>query len=66
MIVFFPLIFLQSSLLFVPRKANSNNEVVVLRSPATPERIRMACMDELVLTNIVEPKEDEKGWVIGV
>ena len=48
----------------INRKANGNNEVVVLRSPATSERIRMACMDELVLTNIVEPKEDEKGWVV--
>ena len=48
------------------RKASGKNEVVILRSPATPERIRMACMDEIVISNIVEPKEKEKGWVVAV
>ncbi|PKC10690.1 putative xanthine dehydrogenase [Rhizophagus irregularis] len=68
-----PPLFLGSSVFFAirdaikfARKTNGNNETVVLRSPATPERIRMACMDEIVISNIVEPKENEKGWVIGV
>ncbi|CAG8618143.1 10822_t:CDS:10 [Funneliformis mosseae] len=66
-----PPLFLGSSVFFAirdaiksVRKANDNNEVVVLRSPATSERIRMACMDELVVTNLIEQKKDEKGWII--
>ncbi|GES98695.1 xanthine dehydrogenase [Rhizophagus clarus] len=68
-----PPLFLGSSVFFAirdaikfARKANGNNETVVLRSPATPERIRMTCMDEIVISNIVEPKKNEKGWVIDV
>ncbi|CAG8591425.1 12826_t:CDS:2, partial [Cetraspora pellucida] len=48
------------------RKCNNNNTVVVLRSPATPERIRIACDDEIVRNCKVEKKDGELPWVIRV
>ncbi|CAH1763525.1 16119_t:CDS:10 [Entrophospora sp. SA101] len=46
------------------RKANDNHKVVVLQSPATPEKIRLACMDKLTKAATVEPKDGEKEWII--
>ncbi|CAG8690713.1 14446_t:CDS:2, partial [Dentiscutata heterogama] len=44
------------------RKCNNNNTPVVLRLPATPERIRIACDDEIVRKCKVEKKDDEVPW----
>ncbi|KAF0505922.1 xanthine dehydrogenase [Gigaspora margarita] len=46
------------------RKCNNNNAPVVLRLPATPERIRIACDDEIVRKCKVEKKDGEFPWVI--
>ncbi|CAG8659138.1 915_t:CDS:10, partial [Gigaspora rosea] len=46
------------------RKCNNNNAPVVLRLPATPERIRIACDDEIVRKCKVEKKDGEVPWVI--
>ncbi|CAG8702776.1 1810_t:CDS:10, partial [Gigaspora rosea] len=46
------------------RKCNNNNTLVVLRLPATPERIRIACDDKIVKKCKVEKKDGEVSWVI--
>ncbi|CAG8498876.1 3654_t:CDS:10 [Ambispora gerdemannii] len=43
-------------------QANSINEIVTLSSPATPERIRMACIDHISKAALVSRKEGEKPW----
>ncbi|CAG8500087.1 2263_t:CDS:10 [Ambispora leptoticha] len=45
-------------------QANSINEIVRLSSPATPERIRMACIDHISKAAFVSRKEDEKPWIL--
>src|SRR5271155_5327271 len=39
-------------------------EVLELHSPATPERIRLGCEDEIVRRCIVKPKEGEKSFFV--
>ncbi|RIB14474.1 xanthine dehydrogenase [Gigaspora rosea] len=46
------------------RKYNNISAPVVLRLPATPERIRIACDDEIVRRCRVEKKDGEVPWVI--
>ncbi|CAG8551090.1 15786_t:CDS:10 [Acaulospora morrowiae] len=68
-----PPLFLGSSVFFAirnaikyARHANNNYESFALRSPATPERIRLACEDEIVKGAHVEKKKEEKDWILGV
>lgn len=46
------------------RKDAGVEEVLELFSPATPERIRLACEDEIVQRCIVKPKEGEKSFFV--
>jgi xanthine dehydrogenase/oxidase len=46
------------------RKDNDVAEVLELYSPATPERIRLACEDDIVKRCIVKPKEGEKNFFV--
>jgi xanthine dehydrogenase/oxidase len=46
------------------RKDNDVAEVLELYSPATPERIRLACEDDIVKRCIVKPKEGEKSFFV--
>lgn len=46
------------------RREHGCEDLLVLRSPATPERIRLACADEIVKRAWVGPEEGEKGWFI--
>lgn len=48
------------------RKQWSNDEVISLRSPATPERIRIMCADPILKRAHVEPKEGEKSFFIQI
>ena len=48
------------------RKEHGCDEVLTLVSPATPERIRLSCADDIVKRSYVEPKEGEKGWFIQI
>ncbi|CAG8846407.1 23927_t:CDS:2, partial [Racocetra persica] len=61
-----PPLFLGSSVFFAirdaiksARQSNNNEAIVVLSSPATPERIRLACDDEIVRNCKVERKDGE-------
>ncbi|CZR53194.1 probable xanthine dehydrogenase [Phialocephala subalpina] len=40
--------------------------LLVLESPATPERIRVSCVDPIVKRVFVEPKEGEKSFFISI
>jgi xanthine dehydrogenase/oxidase len=46
------------------RKDNEVAEILELFSPATPERIRLACEDDIVKRCIVKPKEGEKSFFV--
>jgi xanthine dehydrogenase/oxidase len=48
------------------RKGAGCEEVLRLRSPATPERIRLACADEIVKRSLVTPEEGERSWFIEI
>jgi xanthine dehydrogenase/oxidase len=48
------------------RKEHGCDEVLTLVSPATPERIRLSCADDIIKRSYVEPKEGEKGWFIQI
>ena len=37
-----------------------------LESPATPERIRLSCVDPIMERSRVQPKEGEKSWFIAI
>jgi xanthine dehydrogenase/oxidase len=41
-------------------------EVLKLRSPATPERIRLACADEIVRRSFVAPREGEREFFVSI
>ncbi|KUJ18220.1 putative xanthine dehydrogenase [Mollisia scopiformis] len=43
-----------------------NDGLLVLESPATPERIRVNCVDPIVKRAYVEPKEGEKSFFISI
>jgi xanthine dehydrogenase/oxidase len=46
------------------RKDDGVEEVLSLHSPATPERIRLGCEDEIVRRCNVKPKEGEKSFFV--
>jgi len=46
------------------RKDSGVEELLELLSPATPERIRLACEDEIVQRCMVKPKEGEKSFFV--
>lgn len=48
------------------RKQFGVNEVLSLRAPATPERIRISCADPIVERARVVPQEGEKPFSIGI
>ncbi|CCX32154.1 Molybdopterin-binding domain of aldehyde dehydrogenase-domain-containing protein [Pyronema domesticum] len=48
------------------RKEHGCQEVLRLVSPATPERIRLSCADDIIKRAEVKPKEGEKGWFIQI
>jgi xanthine dehydrogenase/oxidase len=45
---------------------NTEDGLLSLESPATPERIRMACVDPIVKRAYVAPKEGEKGFFMAI
>jgi xanthine dehydrogenase/oxidase len=66
-----PPLFLGSAVFFAIRDAINAarsdygvEETLELFSPATPERIRLACEDEIVKRCIVKPKEGEKSFFV--
>ncbi|KAL2812186.1 Molybdopterin-binding domain of aldehyde dehydrogenase-domain-containing protein [Aspergillus granulosus] len=68
-----PPLFLGSTVLFALRDAlraareeNGVDERLVLDSPATAERLRLAVGDDLVKMAMVEPKEGERGFFVTV
>lgn len=48
------------------RRQYGVEDVLSLISPATPERIRVSCVDPILKRSIVEPKEGEKSWFISI
>jgi xanthine dehydrogenase/oxidase len=48
------------------RKQWGNEELLSLRSPATPERIRISCADPILKRVEVEPKEGEEDFFISI
>jgi len=48
------------------RKQWGDESVLNLRSPATPERIRVMCSDPIVKRAMVEPREGEKSFFIQI
>lgn len=46
------------------RKDAGVDELLELHSPATPERIRLACEDEIVRRCLVKPKEGQKSFFV--
>ena len=42
------------------------DEVLSLQSPATPERIRISCVDPIVKRSLVIPRDGEKSWFISI
>ena len=42
------------------------DEILSLQSPATPERIRVSCVDPLLKRSTVLPDEGEKSWFISI
>ena len=48
------------------RKQYGEEDVLSLRSPATPERIRISCADPILKRCAVEPREGEKSFFISI
>ncbi|KEF57626.1 xanthine dehydrogenase [Exophiala aquamarina CBS 119918] len=48
------------------RKQYGETQVLSLRSPATPERIRISCADPILKRSLVEPKDGEKSFFISI
>ncbi|ETI28697.1 xanthine dehydrogenase [Cladophialophora carrionii CBS 160.54] len=48
------------------RKQYGVEEVLSLRSPATPERIRISCADPILKRCAVEPREGEKSFFVSI
>jgi len=48
------------------RKQYGDESVLSLVSPATPERIRISCVDPLIKKAYVEPREGEKSFFISI
>lgn len=41
-------------------------ETLSLISPATPERIRLSCVDDIIKRSYVAPGEGEKGFFVAI
>ena len=68
-----PPLFMGSSVFFAirdalkaARKQYGENEVLSLQSPATPERIRVSCVDPIVKRAHVEAKEGERSFFMSI
>ena len=68
-----PPLFMGSSVFFAIRDALKAarrqygvEDVLRLISPATPERIRVSCVDSILKRSVVEPREGEKSWFISI
>ncbi|KAI5799964.1 Molybdopterin-binding domain of aldehyde dehydrogenase-domain-containing protein [Geopyxis carbonaria] len=68
-----PPLFMGSAVFFAIRDALKSarsdhgcNEVLNLVSPATPERIRLSCADDIIKRSYVAPREGEKDWFISI
>ena len=68
-----PPLFMGSSVFFAIRDALKSarkqygvNDVLSLQSPATPERIRISCVDPIMKRAHVEPREGEKSFFISI
>lgn len=68
-----PPLFMGSSVFFAIRDAlraartqYGVKDVLTLQSPATPERIRISCVDPIVMKALVEPREGEKSFFISI
>lgn len=68
-----PPLFMGSSVFFAIRDALSAackqygvEDVLSLQSPATPERIRVSCVDPIVKKALVVPQEGEKSFFISI
>ena len=68
-----PPLFMGSSVFFAIRDAlraartqYGVKDVLTLQSPATPERIRVSCVDPIVMKALVEPRDDEKSFFISI
>ena len=68
-----PPLFMGSSVFFAirdalkaARKQWGVEDVLALRSPATPERIRMMCADPIIKRAEVQPREGEKSFFIQI
>ncbi|KAL8899631.1 MAG: hypothetical protein Q9207_006099 [Kuettlingeria erythrocarpa] len=48
------------------RKQYGVEEVLTLQSPATPERIRISCADEILKRSLVLPREGEKSFFMSI
>ena len=48
------------------RSDHGVTETLSLASPATPERIRISCVDPIIRRALVEPKEGEKSFFISI
>ena len=48
------------------RKQFGDESVLSLKSPATPERIRISCADPILKRAWVEPQEGEKSFFISI
>ena len=48
------------------RKQFGTDEVLSLESPATPERIRVSCVDPILRRSLVEPRKGEKSFFIAI
>ena len=68
-----PPLFMGSSVFFAirdalraARKQYGVEEVLSLQSPATPERIRVSCVDPIIKRALVVPQEGEKSFFISI
>lgn len=68
-----PPLFMGSSVFFAirdalkaARKQYGVEDVLSLQSPATPERIRVSCVDPIIKRAHVEPREGEKSFFISI
>ena len=68
-----PPLFMGSSVFFAirdalkaARKQYGVTDVLSLQSPATPERIRINCVDPIMKRALVEPKEGEKSFFMSI
>ncbi|KAL2046816.1 hypothetical protein N7G274_000834 [Stereocaulon virgatum] len=48
------------------RKQYGVDEVLSLQSPATPERIRVSCVDPIIKRSLIEPREGEKSFFMAI